>query len=105
MVEGKKINDWTNKHYDYYYTLTEEDIESGKIKIDPYFVSNHIKLGEKDASGILFHCLKNIFRWGHKNSIEREATSIIEQIKRYIEINNLKLEIDKSTATPQDMEI
>ena len=67
------------KHYDFTYKLTKEDIEKGEIRIDPYFVSEQWKLGEKDNSGAIFHILKTIARFGVKNTKEREIKAILWQ--------------------------
>jgi len=82
---------WTAKHYDNYYQLTEQDIEAGKIKVDAYFVSNMWKLGEKDNTGVLFHNLKTIARFGDKNDIEREIRALYNQTKRLAELHGVKL--------------
>jgi len=78
-------------HYDFYYTLTDLDFIEGKIKIDPYFVSNQWKLGSKDESGALWHCFKTIARFSIKNSREREIRALYAQVKRLAEINNVIL--------------
>lgn len=83
--------EWTDKHYDFWYTLTPEDIKEGKIKIDPYWVSNHWKLGEKDNSGALFHILKTLARWGYKNDVIREANAVFNQIKGYARVFKITL--------------
>ena len=88
LVNG---NTWTDKHYDFNYTLTEDDIEKGVIKIDPYFVAKQWKLGSKDDSGALWHTFKGIARFGEKNSIEREIRAFHAQIKRLAELNGVKL--------------
>ncbi len=88
----KDSNTWTDKHYDFSYTLTEDDIEKGEIKIDPYFVAYQWKLGEKDNSGALWHTFKGIARFGEKNSIEREIRAFHAQIKRLAELNGVGLE-------------
>ena len=49
-------------------------------------------LGSKDSSGVLFHILKTISRFGIKNSVEREIRAIYEQIKRLAELLSIKLE-------------
>jgi hypothetical protein len=85
------VSGWTNKHYDNYYQLTEQDIEDGKIKVDAYFVSNMWKLGEKDNTGVLFHNLKTIARFGDKNDIEREIRALYNQTKRLAELHSVKL--------------
>jgi hypothetical protein len=79
-------SEWTDKHYDHDYSITEEDIERGYIRIDPYFVAMMWRLGKKDDTGILFHNLKNISRFGEKNSIEREIKAFEAQVKRLKEL-------------------
>lgn len=79
MLNIKPTSDYTTKHYDFKYYLTEEDISRGYIKLDPYFVGNEWKLGEKDPSGILGHDLKTIARFGDKNSKRRESEALIKQ--------------------------
>jgi hypothetical protein len=73
-------------HYDFRYKLTKADIEKGEIKLDPYFISKQWDLGSKDPSGVIFHCLKTIARWGTKNSVEREIQAMEAQIKRLKEL-------------------
>ena len=84
--------EWTDKHYDNNYTLTQKDIERGFVKIDPYFVSKMWKIGRKDDSGALWHCFKTIARFGEKNSREREVKALYAQIKRLAEIEGVDLE-------------
>lgn len=88
MAEDK----WTDRHYDFNYTLTPKDIAANSVKIDPYFVAKQWGLGSKDDSGILFHCLKNIARFGTKNSVEREIVGLYNQIIRLAELNNVPIE-------------
>ena len=83
--------EWTDKHYDFYYTLTDEDIKNGKIKIDPYFVGKQWRIGSKDDSGILVHNLKTIARFGSKNDIEREIRALYNQTKRMMELYNISI--------------
>lgn len=83
--------EWTDKHYDNNYTLTQKDIERGFVKIDPYFVSKMWKIGSKDDSGALWHCFKTIARFGEKNSREREVKALYAQIKRLAEIEGVDL--------------
>lgn len=90
-VSSAEAGVWTDKHYDFSYTLTEEDIEAGEIKIDPYFVSYQWKLGEKDNSGALWHCFKGIARFGEKNPVEREIKALHAQVKRLAEIHKVDL--------------
>ncbi|RLA81558.1 MAG: hypothetical protein DRG78_08990 [Epsilonproteobacteria bacterium] len=84
---GKKF---TTNHYNFNYELTYEDKKRGNIKIDPYFISQQWKLGEKDNTSILFHNLKTIARFGTKNTIEREILAMESQIKRMKELYNIK---------------
>lgn len=85
------ITEWTDKHYDFNYTLTEDDIEKGVIKIDPYFVADQWKLGEKDNSGVIFHILKTCSRYKCKHKEEREIKAIYGQIKRLAELRGIEL--------------
>lgn len=91
FIGEKQQTQWTDKHYDAYYTLTQKDVEAGKVKIDPYFVAKQWRLGEKDDTGVLFHNLKNISRYGEKNSKEREIKALHAQIKRLAEIEGVEL--------------
>jgi len=81
------MSEWSDKHYNFIYKLTEEDIKNKEIKIDPYFVSKEWKLGSKDETGILFHILKTIARFGLKNTIEREIDAILAQATRLKQLN------------------
>jgi len=80
-----------DSHYDFFYEMTRQESDNMQIKIDPYFVSKQWKLGEKDNSGVLFHCLKTIARFGYKNPIEREIIALYKQIRRLAELNNVEL--------------
>lgn len=84
--------EWTDKHYDNNYTLTQKDIERGFVKIDPYRVSKQWRLGSKDESGVLFHILKTVARFGEKNSREREVKALYAQIKCLAEIEGVNLD-------------
>ena len=88
----KKQSNYKTSHYNFNYTLTEKDIEKGSIKLDPYFIANEWKLGEKDNSGILFHSLKTIARFGAKNEVEREVKALYFQAKRMAELLGVELE-------------
>lgn len=92
LGSGSTEQEWTDKHYDNNYTLTQKDIERGFVKIDPYFVSKMWKIGSKDDSGALWHCFKTIARFGEKNSREREVKALYAQIKRLAEIEGVELE-------------
>lgn len=87
----KTKTEWTDKHYDFSYQLTKQDIENGFVKVDPYFVARIWQLGKKDDSGVLFHNLKNISRYGKKNSKEREIRALYAQIKRLAELEEIEL--------------
>lgn len=84
-------SDYSLKHYDTFYHLTDKDIEEGKIKIDAYFVAKQWKVGSKDDSGALFHNLKTIARFGEKNSIEREIKALYNQTLALARIYNVEL--------------
>ena len=86
------VTEWTDKHYDFNYTLTEDDIEKGVIKIDPYFVAKQWKIGSKDDSGALFHSFKLFARWAEKNPFEREVVALYKQTKRMAELYGINLE-------------
>lgn len=83
--------EWTDKHYDNNYSLTQQDIERGFVKVDPYFVSKIWKIGSKDDSGALWHCFKTIARFGEKNSKEREIRALYAQIKRLADLEKIEL--------------
>ena len=81
------VAEYTDKHYDFYYDLTEEELSNKRIKVDPYFVAKQWNLGEKDPSGCLFHIMKNSSRFGVKNSAEREIKALKDIIKRLEDLN------------------
>lgn len=83
---------WSDKHYDFKYKLTEEDIERGFIDLDVYFVSNVWRTGSRDNSGALWHSLKTIARFGEKNSVEREIKALYEQVKGLARSKGVKLD-------------
>lgn len=74
------MTQWTDKHYDLNYKLTEQDIKNGSIRVDAYFVAKQWKTGSKDDSGALFHLLKTIARFGDKNEVEREIKALYAQV-------------------------
>ncbi|MNQ66026.1 hypothetical protein D3C85_805040 [compost metagenome] len=86
------VADYSTKHYDSYYHLTEKDISEGKLKVDAYFVAKQWKTGSRDDSGALFHQLKTIARFGEKNSIEREIKALYNQAKALGRIYGVDLE-------------
>lgn len=76
-------SEWTDKHYDHYYTLTPKDIAAGKIKIDPYFVNIIWGINDADKTGAAFHNLKTLSRMAkNKNSLAREWDAMIGQSTR-----------------------
>lgn len=79
-------------HYNFDYTLTDDDRQAGTIKVDPYFVARQWRIGSKDDSGVLFHLLKNIARFGDKNSREREIVALYKSIKRLAALEGVELE-------------
>lgn len=90
--QDQKKTEWTDKHYDFNYTLTEDDIENGVIKIDPYFVNRMWKINSWDDTGAAFHCLKNYARMSNrKNPLERDLTSLYKQVKRLCDLHGVKL--------------
>lgn len=88
---GRTGGNWSDKHYDFKYKLTEEDIERGFLKLDPYFVSLQWGLGAKDPSGVLFHCVKTCARFKCKNTIEREIKALYNQVSRLAELHNIEV--------------
>lgn len=81
-----------DSHYDLSYTLTQDDIDNGSIKLDPYFVANVWRTGSRDNSGVIFHILKTCARFGEKNEKAREIRAIYKSIKRLAELENVNLE-------------
>ncbi len=92
QIKSEIVSTCSDKHYNFEYTIQPKDIQSGRIKVDPYFIADAWKLGQKDNSGVLFHILKTIARFGEKNSAEREIQAIYKSIKRLAELKNVKLD-------------
>ena len=90
-VHSPVKSDWTDKHYDFNYYLTEEEIEKGFVKLDVYKVANVWGTGSKDNSGALWHSLKTIARFGDKNPVEREIKALYEQVKGLARENGVEL--------------
>lgn len=86
---GKPTEGCDVSHYDFTYSLTDEDKERGFIRVDPYWVSMQWRLGEKDPSGCAFHILKTLARLFTKagNSRLREVESIQKTAKRMEDIH------------------
>lgn len=82
---------YTADHYDLYYTLTENDIEAGKIKVDAYWVAKQWKTGSRDDSGALWHSLKTIARFGEKNDKAREIKALYNQALALARIYDVEL--------------
>lgn len=78
-------------HYDLYYTLTDKDIEAGKIKVDAYWVAKQWKTGSRDDSGALWHSLKTIARFGEKNDKAREIKALYNQAIALARIYDVEL--------------
>jgi hypothetical protein len=91
LVEILKEDSYCLEHYNLYYTLTEKDIEAGKIKVDAYWVAKQWKTGSRDDSGALWHSLKTIARFGEKNSKEREIKALYNQALALARIYNVDL--------------
>ena len=101
--ENEEVPDWdgdisirpkdnyTTDHYNLYYTLTENDIEAGKIKVDAYWVAKQWKTGSRDDSGALWHSLKTIARFGEKNDKAREIKALYNQAKALARIYDVEL--------------
>jgi hypothetical protein len=78
-------------HYDADYVLTDADRERGAVKVDPYFVALQWRTGARDPSGVLFHMLKTIARFGDKNSREREIVALHKSLLRLAALENVEL--------------
>lgn len=86
-----KEDTYSLDHYDLYYTLTEKDIEAGKIKVDAYWVAKQWKTGSRDDSGALWHSLKTIARFGEKNDKAREIKALYNQAIALARIYDVEL--------------
>lgn len=90
--DEKSIEDsFCQDHYNLYYTLTEKDIEAGKIKVDAYWVAKQWKTGSRDDSGALWHSLKTIARFGEKNDKAREIKALYNQALALARIYDVEL--------------
>lgn len=89
--EVGKADNYTTDHYNLYYTLTDKDIEAGKIKVDAYWVAKQWKTGSRDDSGALWHSLKTIARFGEKNDKAREIKALYNQAKALARIYDVEL--------------
>ena len=87
-----EINEWSDKHYDLDYTLTDEDMQSGKVRVDAYFVNRMWKINSWDDTGAGFHVLKTFTRMAQdKNDIKRELTAIVNQAKILAKLHGVEL--------------
>lgn len=85
--------EWTDSHYDVNYTLTEEDIKRGFVRMDVYQVNKIWKLNSADDTGAAFHTLKCLGRLAkNKNTKEREIRAMYGQIKRWAELEGITLD-------------
>lgn len=84
-IEEAVEEEYTTKHYDFYYKLSDKEVENKEIKLDPYKINKVWGLNSKDDTGGLFHILKNISRFGDKNSKQRELKAIIDIATRMME--------------------
>ena len=91
VVNIETTDHYTTDHYNLYYTLTEKDIEAGKIKVDAYWVAKQWKTGSRDDSGALWHSLKTIARFGEKNDKAREIKALYNQAKALARIYDVEL--------------
>jgi len=92
-IKKERENGWTDKHYDNYYTLTEDDIEAGKIRLDAYTVNRAWKINAWDDTGAAFHLLKTLPRIANeKNDLERELTALYKQVKCLCKLHNVEVE-------------
>lgn len=89
------MSQWTDRHYNYTYKLTDRDIIAGEIRVDAYFVAKVWKTGSKDDSGALWHCLKTIARFGDKNDVEREIKALYAQVKGVARSFDVELETEE----------
>lgn len=92
-IKKERQNGWTDKHYDNYYTLTEQDIEAGKIRLDAYIVNRSWKINSWDDTGAAFHLLKTLPRIANeKNDLERELTALYKQVKCLCKLHNVEVD-------------
>jgi hypothetical protein len=80
-----------DSHYNFSYRLTQWDVDMGSIKLDPYFVSQQWNLGSKDSTGVIFHLLKTIARFGDKNGKEREINALHKSVLRLAQLEGVEL--------------
>lgn len=81
-----------DSHYNFTYSLSKQDIDTGAIKIDPYFVNKVWGVSSKDDTGVVFHLLKTLARYSDKNTKQREITAMYKSIKRLAELEGVSLD-------------
>jgi len=91
VAHAEKLeNEWTDKHYDFNYQLTQEDIDKGHIRIDAYFVNRMWKVNSWDDTGAGFHIVKTIPRIANsKNPLERELIALHKQINALCKLHGV----------------
>ena len=73
---------WSKNHYNANIPLSKVDIKNGFVRADAYSIYRANNISKHDKSGILFHTLKTILRFGEKNTIDREISAILNQSLR-----------------------
>lgn len=82
VAHAEKLEDeWTDRHYDFNYQLSQEDIEKGSVRVDAYFVNRMWKINQWDDTGAAFHVLKTLPRIANnKNPLKRELVALKKQV-------------------------
>jgi hypothetical protein len=93
--EPVKVNtEWTDKHYNFNYKLSEKNIKDGHVRVDSYFVNRMWKLNSWDDTGAAFHSLKTLARIiNSKNPLERELVALYQQVNSLCKLHG----VDTST--------
>jgi hypothetical protein len=91
-IEEESMPASIDSHYDNWYTLTQDEIDLGKVKIDPYLYYGVNSIGDDDKFGCKMHMLKNLSRHKESNSQEREIVGLYKTIKRMAKLNGIDLE-------------
>lgn len=76
-----KEQELSTSHYD--------GLDVGGERLDPMYIYHKYKLHEKDETGALYHILKTVLRFGHKNSNKREYQAIIATATRALELTEV----------------
>ena len=89
----KSDGGWSDTHYDFDYSLTEEDLVKGSVRVDAYFVNRMWGINKWDDTGAAFHMLKTLTRASQgKNSIKRELTAIVKQANILAKLHGVEVE-------------